>query len=72
MVPYALAIVEDGEGALNFHAVTQGTFMLGSAVRHLNGLVLGTYSVHTSEQSLMAGQRRIAQIGEALWASGKL
>ena len=63
---------EEGEGALNFHALTQCAFMLGSAVKHLNDLVLGMHSVHTSEQSLMAERRRIAQIGEALRASGKL
>jgi redox-sensitive bicupin YhaK (pirin superfamily) len=67
-----LAIFEEGEGALSFHAETPCAFMLGSAVRQPNDLVLGTHSVHTSEQSLMAGQRRIAQIGEALRASGKL
>jgi redox-sensitive bicupin YhaK (pirin superfamily) len=67
-----LAIFEEGEGALNFHAVTQCAFMLGLAVKHSNDLVLGTHSVHTSEQSLIAGQRRIAEIGVALRAGGKL
>jgi hypothetical protein len=46
--------------------------MLGTAVKHSNDLVLGTHSVHTSTQSLMAGQRRIAEIGEALRVNGKL
>lgn len=67
-----LAIFEEGEGVLNFHAVAPCAFMLGSAVKHSNDLVLDTHSVHTSEQNLIAGQRRIAQIGEALRASGKL
>jgi redox-sensitive bicupin YhaK (pirin superfamily) len=67
-----LAIFEEGEGALNFHAVTPCAFMLGAAVKHSNDLVLGTHSVHTSAQSLIAGQRRIAEIGEALRVSGKL
>ena len=67
-----LAIFEESEGALNFRAVTSCAFMLGTAVKHSNDLVLGTHSVHTSTQSLMAGQRRIAEIGEALRVNGKL
>ncbi len=67
-----LVIFEEGDGALYFHAVTQCAFLLGSNVKHSYELVLGTHSVHTSEQRLIAGQRRIAEIGEALRASGKL
>ena len=67
-----LAIFEEGEGALKFHAVTPCAFILGAAFKHSNDLVLGTHSVHTSAQSLIAGQRRIPEIGEALRACGKL
>jgi redox-sensitive bicupin YhaK (pirin superfamily) len=38
------------------------TFVLGSAVPHPHDLVLGYYSVHTSEKALKAGEARIAEI----------
>jgi len=38
------------------------TFVLGSAVPHPHDLVLGYYSVHTSEEALKAGEARIADV----------
>ncbi len=63
-----LAIFEDGHGALRFVAMTQSGFMLGSAAKHPYDLVIGRHSVHTSEQALSAGTRRIAEMGEELRA----
>ena len=67
-----LVIFEEGDGALHFHAQTHCAFMLGSAVKHPYDLILGSHSVHTSEEALIRGQRRIGEIGEQLRASGKL
>lgn len=38
------------------------TFVLGSAVPHPHDLVLGYYSVHTSEDALRTGEARIAEV----------
>ncbi|CCM78943.1 pirin family protein [Rhizobium mesoamericanum] len=44
-------------------AGTEGaTFVLGSAVPHPHDLVLGYYSVHTSQQALDTGEKRIEEI----------
>lgn len=67
-----LVIFEEGSGGLHFRAVTGCGFLLGSAAKHPHDLVLGTHSVHTSEQALNIGLRRIAEIGQALRARGKL
>jgi redox-sensitive bicupin YhaK (pirin superfamily) len=67
-----LAIFEEGEGALKFHAQTPSAFLLGSCARSAHDLVLGAYSVHTSQKALDEGERRIAQIGESLRAQGRL
>jgi redox-sensitive bicupin YhaK (pirin superfamily) len=61
-----LAIFEEGGGGLAFRAVSRCAFLLGSAAKHPHDLVLGTHSVHTSEQALHIGLRRIAEIGQDL------
>ena len=67
-----LVIFEEGSGPLRFRAVTRCAFLLGSAAKHPHELVLGTHSVHTSEQALHVGMRRIEEIGDVLRASGQL
>src|SRR5207302_6348751 len=42
-----LAVFEESNGALEFEAVYDTGFILGSAVKHRHDLVLGHYSVHT-------------------------
>ena len=47
------------------------TFVLGSAVPHPHELVLGYYSVHTSEANLQAGEaRRHVRLIRGWWPSG--
>ena len=57
-------------GALEFEALEDTGFILGSAVKHPHALVLGSYSVHTSKQALDRGEARIAEIGSRLQAKG--
>jgi len=45
---------------------------MGSAVPHPHELVLGYYSVHTSPQTLIAGERRIDEIRARLQKEGRL
>ena len=67
-----LAVFEESNGALEFEALEDTGFILGSAVKHPHDLVLGTYSVHTSEQALDRGEAKIAEIRKRLRAEGRL
>ena len=67
-----LAIFAPGEGAIEFLAEADTEFVLGSAVPHPHDLVLGYYSVHTSADALVEGERRIGEIRSALVRQGRL
>ncbi len=67
-----LAVFEEAETAIDFHAETDTDFVLGSAVKHPHELVLGTYSVHTDAAALRAGEAGIQRIRARLHAAGRL
>ena len=67
-----LAVFAESNGALEFEALEDTGFILGSAVKHPHDLVLGTYSVHTSKHALERGEAKIADIGKHLRAKGRL
>ncbi len=67
-----LAVFEESNGALEFEALEDTGFILGSAVKHPHELALGMYSVHTSQQALERGEAKIAEIGKRLRAEGRL
>ncbi len=67
-----LAVFEESNGALEFEALEDTGFVLGSAVKHPHELALGMYSVHTSQQALKRGEAKIAEIGKRLRAEGRL
>ncbi len=66
-----LAVFEESNGALEFEALEDTGFVLGSAVKHPHDLVLGMYSVHTSKQALDRGEGKIAEIGSRLRTEGR-
>jgi redox-sensitive bicupin YhaK (pirin superfamily) len=66
-----LVVFEASNDALEFEALEDTGFVLGSAVRHPHDLVLGTYSVHTSRRALARGEAAIAEIGRRLRAEGR-
>ena len=63
---------EPGQKAIHFHASLDTEFVFGSAVKHRHDLVLGHYSVHTSDAALREGESRIQEIGRGLRAQGRL
>ncbi len=67
-----LVVFEPANTAINVHAHEDTEFVLGSAAPHPHDLVLGYYSVHTSQASLDAGERRIDEIGARLRSEGRL
>ena len=67
-----LAIFESSNDAIDVYAVTGTEFVVGSATPHLHDLVLGSYSVHTSEAALQAGEKRISEVQRSLQSEGRL
>lgn len=65
-------VFEEGDKPIEFEAVTDTGFVLGSAVKHPYDLVTGYYSVHTTEDALRQGERNIATIGRRLHNQGVL
>jgi redox-sensitive bicupin YhaK (pirin superfamily) len=67
-----LAAFEESNAPVQFEALEDTGFILGSAVKHPHDLVLGSYSVHTSAKALEAGEAEIRRIGNRLRAEGRL
>jgi len=67
-----LAVFEELNAPVEFEALEDTGFILGSAVKHPYDLVLGSYSVHTSTKALEAGEAEIRRIGNRLRAEGPL
>ena len=67
-----IAIFEPSEEPIHFLAEGATRFVIGSAPRHTHDLVLGNYSVHTSERALGRGESEIRRIREELHANGTL
>jgi redox-sensitive bicupin YhaK (pirin superfamily) len=65
-----LAVFEESNDAIVIHADRASRFVLGSAAKHPYDLVLGSYSVHTSEAALAAGESEIERIGKQLATAG--
>jgi redox-sensitive bicupin YhaK (pirin superfamily) len=67
-----LAVFEEGDRRIDFEALTDTGFVLGSAVKHPYELVTGHYSVHTNPDSLRIGEKNISDIGRRLHNQGVL
>jgi redox-sensitive bicupin YhaK (pirin superfamily) len=67
-----LAIFEPGGMPITFEGAeeTGPTFVLGSAVPHPYELHLGAYSVHTSADALVAGERNLRELKRRLDTTG--
>ena len=67
-----IVVFEPGEAAVDFVAMEDTEFVIGSAVPHRHDLVLGHYSVHTSAQALQVGEAQIRSIQRHLVKEGRL
>jgi redox-sensitive bicupin YhaK (pirin superfamily) len=67
-----LAAFEPSNDPVEFVALIDTEFVLGSAVPHKHDLVLGYYSVHTSNTSLRSGEANILEIKSRLVQEGRL
>jgi len=67
-----IAIFEYGKQGVDFVAMEDSEFVIGSATPHPHDLVLGYYSVHTSQQALEAGESHIKRIRDELIESRRL
>jgi hypothetical protein len=59
-----VSLFEESNAAIEFEAIENTGFIIGSAVKHPYDLVLGAYSTHTSRHALEQGEARIAEIGK--------
>ncbi|HTM44591.1 MAG TPA: pirin family protein [Polyangiaceae bacterium] len=66
-----MAVFEPSQSPIDFIAEEDTRFVLGSASPSPYDLVLGNYSVHTSEEALLKGEQEIRRIGAQLRAQGK-
>ena len=67
-----LAAFEPSSEAVEFVALADTEFVLGSAAPHAHDLVLGYYSVHTSPEALRNGEAHISAIRTRLVQEGRL
>ncbi|CAG9183364.1 pirin family protein [Cupriavidus pampae] len=67
-----LVAFERSHRTVEFEAVTDTQFLLGSAVPHEYPLSLGYYSVHTSPSALRIGEEHIDAIGRRLLREGRI
>ncbi|HJW45671.1 MAG TPA: pirin family protein [Lysobacter sp.] len=67
-----LAAFESSSEAVEFEALTDTEFVLGSAAPHKHELVTGYYSVHTSPDALRDGEANILSIRKRLIQEGRL
>ena len=66
-----MAIFERSEAPIDLVAHGATRFVIGSAPRRPHRLVLGEYSVHTSQQALRQAEAEIRRIGNELRKQGK-
>lgn len=67
-----LAVFEPSSKAVEFEALADTEFVLGSASPHEHDLVPGYYSVHTSREALRDGEAHISSIKKRLIQEGRL
>lgn len=67
-----LVVFDDADKALVISAEADSVFVIGSAAPHGHELVLGPYSVHTSRDALLEGERHIERLGAELREQGRL
>lgn len=67
-----LAIFDESQAPITFRAEGDTGFVLGSAVKHPHDLVMGYYSVHTSETALAQGESNIRRIEDELRRKRKI
>ena len=67
-----LAAFAPSNEAVEFEALTDSEFVLGSAAPHEHDLVPGYYSVHTSPDALRNGEAHISSLKERLVREGRL
>jgi redox-sensitive bicupin YhaK (pirin superfamily) len=66
-----MAAFDASAESVEFVALTDAEFVVGSAVPHDHALVLGNYSVHTTPAALRDGEAHISAIGTRLARDGR-
>ena len=67
-----LVVFERSDGGVAFEAKSDAHFVLGAAKPHDYELAIGRYSVHTSLDALVQGERHIQKLGAELRKHGRI
>ncbi len=67
-----MVVFEAGSQAIEFEALQDTAFVVGSAVPHPHELHMGSYSVHTNAEALHRGERGIRERGHLLRQQGRM
>lgn len=67
-----MAVFAESAQTIEFQALADTIFVLGSAAKHAHPLHLGSYSVHTSAEALRSGEAGIRRVAGELRAQGRL
>lgn len=66
-----MVVFAESDSSIRVQAKGDTAFVFGAAIKHPHDLVLGYYSVHTSEQALQQGEQEINRIGNQLRLAGR-
>ena len=61
-----MVVFEESSSSITLQANGDSSFVFGAAIKHPHDLVLGYYSVHTSQKTLERGEQEIERIGHQL------
>ena len=67
-----MVVFDDSSEPVDFTAISDAVFVLGSGARHPHDMHMGYYSVHTSAHALQRGEAGINEMGVRLRAKGRL
>jgi redox-sensitive bicupin YhaK (pirin superfamily) len=67
-----MVVFEPSDAAIEFEALQDTVFVLGSAAPHPHELHMGSYSVHTNAAALQRGERGIRERAIALRQQGRM
>jgi redox-sensitive bicupin YhaK (pirin superfamily) len=67
-----MVVFDQTSQAIEFEALEDTVFVIGSAVPHPHEMHMGSYSVHTSAEALQRGERGIRERGQLLRQQGRM
>lgn len=67
-----LAVLDEGNESITIEATDDARVLFGTARKHEHPLVLGRHSIHTSQDALVRGEKRIREVYAELLNAGRM